>query len=143
MAAGEPQQPDDNNSDRGQRQRARVAAWCEAIGAVLAIATLISSLLNAISAQQAVAMGLPAVLLTAGGLIAASTLAESDGGRIGFRAGLRVGTLLRKLRSAFRHRLTAPVSVSHDRPVWRPGCRPGGRRRAPAGSACRCSPGSG
>lgn len=106
MAAGEPQQPDDNNGT--QPQRASVAAWCKAIGAVLAIATLICSLLSVISAQQAVAIGLPAVLLIVGGLIATSALAEPNGGRIGFRVGLRLGALVRRLRSAFGRRLHRP-----------------------------------
>jgi hypothetical protein len=39
-------------------------------GAILDVATVIVCALNAISAQQAIAMALPAALLTAGGLIA-------------------------------------------------------------------------
>lgn len=100
MAAGEPQQPDEDNG--AQRQRARLAAWCQFIGAGLAIATLISSLFNVISAQQAVAIGLPAALLIVGGLIATATLEESDSGQFGFRTGLHVGRLMRALRDVFR-----------------------------------------
>lgn len=101
MAAGEPQQPDDGK----QRPWARIAAWCQVIGAVLAIATLTCSLLGVISAQQAIALGLPATLLVVGGLIAAAAVDPSEGERLGFLAGLRAGTLLRRQRSLFRRRL--------------------------------------
>jgi hypothetical protein len=99
MVAGDPQQPDDH---RRQRQHARVAAWCQAVGAVLAIATLTCSLLDVISAQQAIALGLPAALFIIGGLIAAASVDPSTAEQLGIRAGLRVGTLLRLFRSAFR-----------------------------------------
>jgi hypothetical protein len=46
-------------------------AYCFAIaGTVLDVATVIVSGLNAVSAQQAIAMALPAGLITAGGVIA-------------------------------------------------------------------------
>jgi Na+/melibiose symporter-like transporter len=99
MAAGEPQQPDD---DRTQRKRARLAAWSQVIGAVLVIVTLTCTLLNVISAQQAVALGLPAVLLIVGGLIAAAAIDSSSSERRAFRTGLRVGNLLRRLYAALR-----------------------------------------
>lgn len=103
MAAGEPQQPDDDN--RTQRKRARLAALSQVIGAVLAIVTLTCTLLNVISAQQAVAAGLPAVLLIVGGLIAATAIDPSSTERRAFRAGLRVGKLLRRLRASLRRRV--------------------------------------
>lgn len=101
MAAGEPRQPDDN---RTQRQRARLAAWSQVIGAVLAIVTLTCTLLNVISAQQAIALGLPAILLIIGGLITTATIDPSTSGQRGLQAGLRVGRLLRRLRSSFCRR---------------------------------------
>lgn len=101
MASGEPQQPDDNGT---QRQRARLAAWCQVTGAVIAMATVICSRLNVISTQQTIALGLPAVMLIVGGVIAGSTVDPSTAQRLGFRAGLHVGNLLRGLRSAFRRR---------------------------------------
>jgi len=103
MAAGEPQQPDHDN--RTQRKRARLAAWSQVIGAVLVIVTLTCTLLNVISAQQAVALGLPAVLLILGGLIAAAAIDPSSTERRAFRAGLRVGNLLRRLQAALRRRV--------------------------------------
>lgn len=99
MAAGEPEHTDDNGR---HRQRARIAAWCQIIGAVLAIATLACSLLGVISAQQAVALGLPAVVLVVGGLITTAAIDASVSERLGFRAGLHVGRLLRRLRAVLR-----------------------------------------
>ena len=100
MDAGAPQQPDDDQSRRGHR--ARLAVWCQVAGAVLALATLACSLLGVISAQQAIALGLPAALLIVGGVIvtAGRDLPAACGS--GFRAGLRTGTLLSRLRSWFR-----------------------------------------
>lgn len=102
MAAGEPQKPDDN---RTQRKRARLAAWSQVIGAVLAIVTLTCTLLNVISVQQAVALGLLAVLLIIGGLIAAAAIDPLSSERRGLRAGLRVGKFLRRLHSSLRRRV--------------------------------------
>jgi hypothetical protein len=101
MVAGDPQQPDDN--DR-QPRRATVAVWCQAVGALLAIATVTCAWLNVISTQQTVALGLLAVLLIAGGVTATSTMDQPTAERLGFRAGLHVGVLLRRLRSIFRRR---------------------------------------
>lgn len=100
MAAGAPRQPDDDNM--GRRQRARLAAWCQIMGVAVAIATLTFSVLGVISGQQAVALGLAAVVLIIGGLIVAAVLYPSSGGPPGFRTGLRVGTILRKWRSPLR-----------------------------------------
>src|SRR5215472_2202781 len=102
MAPGEPPQPDDDNDNRPQRQRATLAASCQAIGALLAIATVILARLNLLSTQQTVALGVPAVLLIVGGVIAASTIDTRTAEQLGFRTGLHVGMLLRRLRSLFR-----------------------------------------
>ena len=98
MAAGEPERPDDNP----QRRRARVATSCQVIGAVLAIATLICSLLGAISAQQAVALGLPAAVLILGGFIAVWVPDPQASHRLGFQASVHVGVLLKLWRSVVR-----------------------------------------
>lgn len=102
MAAGEPEQPDVD--DGRLRQRARMAAWCQAVGAVLAIATVTCARLDVISTQQTVALGLPAVMLIVGGVIAASTIDTATAQRLGFRAGLHTGLLVRRVRSLFRGR---------------------------------------
>ncbi len=46
------------------------AFYCTVAGTVLDVATVIVCALNAVSAQQAIAMALPAGLITAGGVIA-------------------------------------------------------------------------
>lgn len=99
MEASAPQQPDDEGE---QRNRARLAAWCQAAGAVLALATLTLSLLDVITPQQAIALGLVAALLIIGGLIVTAGPDLSVGFRSGFRAGLRAGSLVGRLRSLFR-----------------------------------------
>jgi uncharacterized membrane protein len=100
MAAGEPQQPDDNPL----RRRSQVATSCQVIGAVIVIATLVCSLLGVISAQQAVALGLPAVVLILGGLIAVWVPDPQTSHRLGVRAGLQAGALLKLWRSLVRRR---------------------------------------
>lgn len=105
MAAGEPEQPDE---DSPQRRRAALATWSEVFGAVLAIATLVCSLLGVISAQQAVALGLPAVVLILGGLIAVWVPNPRTGHRLGFQAGRQVGTLLNFCRSLTHRRHRNP-----------------------------------
>jgi uncharacterized membrane protein len=49
--------------------RRRLAPWCAAAGGVLSLITVIVSALDAVSAQQAIAMALPAGMTTVGGLI--------------------------------------------------------------------------
>jgi hypothetical protein len=101
MDAGTPGEPDDNGQ---QRRRARVAASCEVAGAVLALVTLTCTLLGAISAQQAIALGLPAALLIVGGLIGATVPDAAESYQRGLRAGRRVGSVLNRWRSMFRRR---------------------------------------
>jgi hypothetical protein len=98
--AGPPQRPD----DFPHRQQAGLAALCQASGAILALAALTCSLLSLISAQQAIAMALPAAVLIIGGLIAAPIPGHSTAGRLGFQAGLRAGTFVNLWRSLIRHR---------------------------------------
>lgn len=100
VCTGSPQRPD-NLLPRKQRG---LAALCRASGAVLALATLTCSLLGIVSAQQAIAMALPAAVLIAADLIAASVPDPSTGRRLGFQAGLRAGTLVNRWRSLLRHR---------------------------------------
>lgn len=52
------------------RTRAKRALWSMVAGIVLDVATVIVCALDAVSAQQAIAMALPAGLITAGGFIA-------------------------------------------------------------------------
>ena len=110
MEAGAPQEPDDHSS---QRFRARLTIWCEGAGVLLGLATVLCCLLHLVSRQQAVAMGLPAVLLIVGGLIAAAAPDPSAGRRFGFQVGLIAGSLMSVWRSLF-HRdkgLAAPPEL--------------------------------
>jgi hypothetical protein len=135
MDAGAPQQPDDNSTPR---RRARLAAWAEVAGVILAIATVICSLLGVLSAQQAVALGLPAVLLIAGGLIAAAAPDPSTGRRLGFQAGLWAGALLSLCRSLFRCRGSGSLAAITSRDLT-PARFTGGRpTRCAACRAARC-----
>jgi len=75
---------------------------------VLGTAAVICLAVGAVSVQQAVALGLPAVILIMGGLIAAAIPDPATGRRAGFqtgfRTGFRVGSLLSQWRSVFRQR---------------------------------------
>jgi hypothetical protein len=54
---------------RTRLSRAPLAFYCAVAGMVLDLATVIVCALNVVSAQQAIAMALPAALITAGGMI--------------------------------------------------------------------------
>lgn len=84
--------------------QAGLAALWQAGGAVLALATLTCTELGLVSAQQAIAIGLPAAVLIIGNLIAASIPDPSTSSRLGLQAGLRAGTLVNLWRSLIRHR---------------------------------------
>jgi len=96
---GGPPRPED---DRPRRARARRAAWCASAGVILATAAVICLALNAISPQQAIALGLPGALLILGGLIALAVPDTTTGDRLGFHAGFQIGSLLTRFRSFFR-----------------------------------------
>jgi hypothetical protein len=67
--------------------RASQALWVMVAGTVLDVATVIVCALNAVSVQQAVAMALPAGLITAGGFIAFLIPDPWCAWRRGFRHG--------------------------------------------------------
>ncbi len=87
---------------RPRRPLARAAAWCLAAGLVLAAAAVACLALGAINPRQAIALAIPSILLTAGGVIVAALPDPMTARRQGFRAGLRVGSLARRWRSIFR-----------------------------------------
>lgn len=68
-------------------RRARLAAWNTAVGIVLSSVTVALSALNAISTQQAIAMALPAVLVTVGGMVGRVVPDAWIAWRRGFRHG--------------------------------------------------------
>jgi hypothetical protein len=98
----EPPQPSENCSP--PPRRVRRAAWCVIAGLILVTAAVICAALDVMSAQQGIALGLPGALLILGGLIAAAAPDGAASRRLGFRAGLRTGSLLSRLRSVFRWR---------------------------------------
>jgi hypothetical protein len=71
---------------------------------ILGAAAVICLTLDAVSVQQAIAVGLPAVLLIFTGIVLAMLPDQATGQRTGFRAGILAGSLLSRWRSAFRHR---------------------------------------
>lgn len=99
MDAGPPQHSDGH---RPRRTRAVAAAWSVSAGAILGAAALICLALGVVSAQQAIAIGLPGALLIVGGLIAAAVPDAATGRSLGFQTGFQMGWLLSRLRSLFR-----------------------------------------
>ncbi len=77
----------------GARRRARLAAWTITAGVALSSATVAVSALNVVSTQQAIAMALPAVLITLGGIAAWIVPDAWIAWRRGFRRGCEVAAL--------------------------------------------------
>jgi hypothetical protein len=71
----------------GARRRARLAAWITAVGTALSSVTVALSALNAISIQQSIAMALPAILMTVGGIAGRIVPDAWIAWRRGFRHG--------------------------------------------------------
>lgn len=67
--------------------RERLAVWCTVVGITSVVITVILSATNAISAQQAIAMALPAGVTATGGLLGLSIPDAWTAWRRGFRHG--------------------------------------------------------
>jgi uncharacterized membrane protein len=67
--------------------RTRLVRWCTAFGAVLSLITVVVSALDVISAQQAIAMALPAGMMTVSGMIAMAVPDAWVAWRRGFQHG--------------------------------------------------------
>jgi uncharacterized membrane protein len=87
----------------GSNPRTRLAAWCAALGGVLSLVTVIVSALDAISAQQAIAMALPAGMTTVFGLIAMTVPDAWVAWRRGFRHGYETAARSEPLSLAVDH----------------------------------------
>jgi hypothetical protein len=98
---GGPPRPDNR---RPGGARARRAAWSVSAGIILGTAAVTCLALGAVSAQQAIALGLPGALLLIGGLIAAAVPDPMTGRRLYFQAGFHMGSLLTRFRSFLRRR---------------------------------------
>lgn len=101
MDAEPPQRADRHDGDR---RKARRAFWFAAAGVVAGLAIAIVSALGDISAKQAIMLGLPAAILTLGGLAVAVAPDPETAERQGFRAGLKAGTLCGRWRLFFGRR---------------------------------------
>jgi hypothetical protein len=75
----------------GTRRRASLAVWITAAGTALSSVTVALSALNTISTQQAIAMALPAVLITVGGMASWIVPDAWIAWRRGFRHGCKAG----------------------------------------------------
>jgi len=95
----EPPQPEDLGP---RRSRVILAAWCAGAGLVLGSCAVICLALGVISGRQALAIGMPGVLLLLFALITAAIANPVSGERVGFQAGLRAGALASKLQSLLR-----------------------------------------
>jgi uncharacterized membrane protein len=83
--------------------RTRLAPWCAAFGAVLSLVTVIVSALDAISAQQAIAMALPAGMTTVFGMIAMTVPDAWVAWRRGFQHGYETAVKSEPLSLAVEH----------------------------------------
>ena len=67
--------------------RERLAAWCTVVGITTVVITVILSAINAVSAQQAIAMALPAGVTALGGWLGLIIPDAWTAWRRGFRQG--------------------------------------------------------
>jgi hypothetical protein len=78
----------------GRRRAARrLATLYRLSGLILGLITVILSALNAVSVQQAIALALPATVITIGGLINSIVADSLTAWRRGFRQGCRVAAI--------------------------------------------------
>jgi len=108
MDSGAQPRPD---GDGPQWRWARLAAWCQLVGVILALATLICCLLGDVSPQQALALGLPALVLIVGSLFLGVASDPEAGRRFGFHVGLYAGSVLRLWRYVFRGRGKGALAI--------------------------------
>jgi hypothetical protein len=101
MNAEAPQPP---GGQRPRRIPGRLATLCAVAGVLIGTAAAISKAAGAISVQQTIALALPAALLIVGAVIAAIPPDAATALRHGVQAGLRLGSLLSRMRSMFRRR---------------------------------------
>jgi hypothetical protein len=107
--------------------RPGVAGTC--FGAVLGLSTVVLSATNTISAQQAIAMAVPAIVTMIGGLVRMLVLDSWTAWRRGFEQGCRMAVVYR-LHSPSADDVDAPVANGAADP-GRPGSRLAGHRWPP------------
>ena len=101
MDAEPPQRADRDGRDG---RRARRAPWVAGAGIVAGLAIAIAFALGDINDRQAIMIGLPAAVLTFGGLTVAVASDPETAERQGFRAGLKAGALRGSWRSVCSRR---------------------------------------
>ena len=101
MGAEPPQRADRHGRDG---RRARRGLWFAGANIVAGLATGIAFALRDVSVKQTIMVGVPAAVLTVGGLTVAVTSDPETVERLGFRAGLTAGLLRRRWRSVFVRR---------------------------------------
>ena len=85
-----------------RRSRVILAAWCLGAGLVLGSSAVVCLALGVISGRQALAIGMPGLLLLLFGLITAAIADPVSGERLGFQAGLRAGALASRWQAFLR-----------------------------------------
>jgi hypothetical protein len=75
-------------------RRVRLAAWSTAVGVALSLVTITLSALNAVSTQQAIALAMPAVLITVGGIAGLIVPDAWIAWRRGFRHGCEAAMVI-------------------------------------------------
>lgn len=98
MDAEPPQRVEPDGRDGRKPRR---ALWFACAGLVIGLAIAVASALGETSTKQAIMLGLPAAVLTFGGLTIAVGSDPATAERQGFRAGLRAGSLRRRWRAVF------------------------------------------
>src|SRR5215469_1827795 len=95
----------------------RPAALCVAVGGCLTLATVVVGLLNALSAQQVIALAVLATLATAGGMIGLIVPDAWAAWRRGFQEGFKLGMnrQAQPTQSSYRARRTRKPAAE-DRP---------------------------
>jgi hypothetical protein len=93
--------PEDAEPDGRDERKARRALWFACAGLAVGLATAIASALGDTSTKQAIMLGLPAAVVTFGGLTVAVGSDPETAERQGFRAGLKAGSLRRRWRAHF------------------------------------------
>jgi hypothetical protein len=78
------------------------AVRCSVAGVVLDLTAAACSGLDLISAQQTIALALPGILLTVGGLMRSAAVPDEAITQCGFHAGYLLAALLSFCRSALR-----------------------------------------
>jgi len=91
--------PPRGEPDRPGRRKARRALWFAAAGLAVGLATAIACALHDTSTRFAIMLGVPAALLTFGGLTIALGSDPDSVERHGFRTGFTAGSLRRWWRS--------------------------------------------